>query len=71
MFSVSYMSKRYRRYEIAFTERQRIVDELVEQGIEVQGIPRHGGSKDDSAGFSAALNSLINAELAKIVERGR
>ena len=43
----------------------------VEQGIEVQGTPRHGGSKDDSAGFSAALNSLINAELAKIVERGR
>ena len=59
------------RIQIPVTERQRIIDELVERGIEVQGTPRHGGSKDDSAGFGAALNSLINAELSKIVERGR
>lgn len=44
---------------------QAVGDFLVEQDIEVGGLPRHGGRKETSGGFCAALTNAIHEERAR------
>ena len=44
---------------------QAVGDFLVEQDIEVAGLPRHGGRKETSGGFCTALTNAIHEERAR------
>lgn len=52
--------------QIPINDRARIIKTLIDRNIEVRGTPAHGGSPGGtSGGFSAAMNGLIDEELAK------
>ena len=51
---------------IALERRKEICKALMDRGIEVEGLPRHGG-KDGSGGLGAAMGR----HLEETLERGR
>ena len=53
------------------SDRDGIIKLLVDQKIEVQGTPPHGGKRNQTGGFTIAMNGLIDEELAKIKARSR
>ena len=62
------MGQTYQEVErIPAGQTRQIAQALMKRGIEVHGLPRHGG-KDEGGGFTAALGRAISEELTK--ERG-